>query len=54
MASLVRWRIQYPESCYLELGFAQPLAHARAPLAYAAYRALLQLAREAPSVLTMD
>jgi hypothetical protein len=47
-------RIQYLESCYPELGFGQPQAHARALLAYAAYRGLLQLAREAPSVLPKD
>src|SRR5262250_2193197 len=32
MASLLRWRIQYLESRYLELGLATPLAHARALL----------------------
>lgn len=47
-------RIHYVESCYRELGFPPPLAHARALLAYAAYRGPLQLAREAPSVLSKD
>jgi len=47
-------RIEYLESCYLELGVAPPLARAKAFLAYAGYRGLLQLAREAPSVLLKD
>ena len=47
-------RIQYLVSCYLELGFGQTQARARAMLSYAAYRGLLQLAREAPSVLPND
>jgi AcrR family transcriptional regulator len=47
-------RIRYLESCYRELGFGQPVARAKALLAYAAYRGLLQLAREAPSALPKD
>ena len=47
-------RIAYLESCYQELGLTQPMANARALLAYAAYRGLLQLAREAPSALPDD
>src|SRR5262249_36153573 len=37
-------RIGYLEVCYCELGFAQPLAKAKAVFAYASYRGLLQLA----------
>ncbi|MBV9182204.1 MAG: TetR/AcrR family transcriptional regulator [Acidobacteria bacterium] len=47
-------RVQYLESCYLELGMPRSLAEARALLTYAAYRGLLQLAREAPSVLPKE
>jgi AcrR family transcriptional regulator len=47
-------RIQYLESCYRELGSSEPEAESKALLAYAAYRGLLQLAREAPSVLPKD
>jgi AcrR family transcriptional regulator len=47
-------RIEYIETCYRELGFAQPQAKAKAVLAYAAYRGLLQLAHEAPAVLPTD
>ena len=47
-------RIQYLESCYLEFGLSQPDAYARALLTYSAYRGLLQLAREAPSLLPKD
>ena len=47
-------RIAYLEACYRELGLAQPLAKAKALFAYAAYRGLLQLAHEAPSVLPTD
>jgi AcrR family transcriptional regulator len=47
-------RIEYLEACYRELGLAQPRAKAKAVFAYAAYRGLLQLAHEAPSVLPTD
>jgi AcrR family transcriptional regulator len=47
-------RIAYLESCYREIGLAQPLAHAKALFAYAAYRGLLQLAHEVPSALPKD
>ena len=47
-------RIEYLDSCYRELGFAQPVARAKALFAYAAYRGLLQLAHETPSVLPKD
>jgi AcrR family transcriptional regulator len=47
-------RIGYLDSCYRALGLAPPLARARALLAYAAYRGLLQLAHEAPSALPRD
>jgi AcrR family transcriptional regulator len=46
--------IAYLESCYREIGLAQSLARAKALFAYAAYRGLLQLAHEAPSVLPKD
>jgi hypothetical protein len=47
-------RIEYLETCYRELGLAQPQAKAKAVFAYAAYRGLLQLAHEAPAVLPTD
>jgi AcrR family transcriptional regulator len=47
-------RIGYLETCYRALGLAAPLAKARALLAYAAYRGLLQLAHEAPEALPKD
>jgi hypothetical protein len=47
-------RIEYLETCYRELGLAPPQAKAKAVFAYAAYRGLLQLAHEAPSVLPSD
>ena len=47
-------RIVYLEACYRELGLAPPHAKAKAVFAYAAYRGLLQLAHEAPSVLPTD
>jgi hypothetical protein len=47
-------RIDYLERCYREMGLGEPLARARAVLAYSAYRGLLQLAREAPSSLSAD
>ena len=47
-------RIVYLETCYRELGLAQSVAEAKAVFAYAAYRGLLQLAHEAPSVLPTD
>ena len=47
-------RIKYLESCYRELGAPQQEAESKALFAYAAYRGLLQLAREAPSVLPKD
>jgi len=47
-------RIKYLEACYRALGFTQPRSEAKAVLAYAAYRGLLQLAHEAPAVLPTD
>jgi AcrR family transcriptional regulator len=47
-------RIEYLTTCYRELGLTQARAHAKALLAYAAYRGLLQLAREAPAALPND
>jgi len=48
-------RIGYVEACYRELGAAPALARSKAVFAYAAYRGLLQLAREAPAaVLSTD
>lgn len=47
-------RIEYLEACYRQVGLAQPRAKAKAVLAYAAYRGLLQLAHEAPAVLPAD
>ncbi len=47
-------RIAYLETCYRELGMAEPLAKAHAVFAYAAYRGLLQLAHEAPAALPSD
>jgi AcrR family transcriptional regulator len=47
-------RIGYLETCYRDLGFAQPAARSRALFAYAAYRGLLQLAHEAPGALPPD
>ena len=47
-------RIGYLEKCYRDLGFAQQLAKSKAVFAYAAYRGLLQLAHEAPTVLPTD
>src|SRR5882762_6262321 len=47
-------RVKYLEACYRDLGFTQPRAEAKAVLAYAAYRGLLQLAHEAPAVLPTD
>lgn len=47
-------RIAYLESCYRELGLAEPRAQSMALFAYAAYRGLLQLAHEAPAALPRD
>jgi hypothetical protein len=47
-------RIGYLDACYRTLGLAPPMAKARAVLAYAAYRGLLQLAHEAPGSLPKD
>lgn len=47
-------RIDYLEVCYRHLGFLPAVARARAVFAYAAYRGLLQLAREAPAALPRD
>jgi hypothetical protein len=47
-------RIGFLESCYRELGLPASQAKVKAVLAYAAYRGLLQLAHEAPSVLPDD
>ena len=47
-------RIEYLETCYRQLGFAQPQAKAKAVLSYAAYRGLVQLAHEAPTMLPTD
>lgn len=47
-------RIGYLDTCYRALGLAPAVAKARAVLAYAAYRGLLQLAHEAPGSLPRD
>lgn len=47
-------RIRFLETCYRELGLPISQAKAKAVLAYAAYRGLLQLAHEAPTVLPDD
>ena len=47
-------RIKFLENCYRELGLRSSEAKAKAVLAYAAYRGLLQLAHEAPTVLPDD
>jgi len=47
-------RIDYLEVCYRHLGFPPAVAKIRAVFAYAAYRGLLQLAREAPAALPDD
>lgn len=47
-------RIGFLESCYRELGLPASQAKVKAVLAYAAYRGLLQLAREAPAALPDD
>ena len=47
-------RIGFLERCYSELGLPVSQARVKAVLAYAAYRGLLQLAREAPAVLPDD
>ena len=47
-------RIDFLDACYRELGLSVSQAKAKAVLAYAAYRGLLQLAHEAPAVLPDD
>lgn len=47
-------RVDYLERCYRALGLPPADARARAVLAYAAYRGLLQLAHEAPATLPTD
>ncbi len=47
-------RIAFLETCYRELGIPESQAKAKAVLAYAAYRGLLQLAHEAPAGLPDD
>lgn len=47
-------RIGFLETCYRELGLPVSQAKAKAVLAYASYRGLLQLAHEAPAVLPDD
>ena len=47
-------RIDYLETCYKKLGLSPAEAKARAVLAYAAYRGILQLAHEAPASLPKD
>ena len=44
-------RIGYLEACYRELGASPGLAKSQAVFAYAAYRGLLQLARESPAAI---
>lgn len=48
------FRIGYLEACYQDLGLSPVEANAKALFAYAAYRGLVQLAHEAPSVLPRD
>jgi AcrR family transcriptional regulator len=47
-------RIGFLETCYRELGLPVSQAKAKAVLAYAAYRGLLQLAHEVPAVVSDD
>ena len=47
-------RIAYLEQCYSDAGLPKSLAKAKAVLAYAAYRGLLQLAHESPGALPKD
>ena len=47
-------RIDFLASCYRELGLHLSQAKAKAVLAYAAYRGIVQLAHEAPAVLPED
>lgn len=47
-------RIDFLETCYRELGLPPSQAKAKAVLAYAAYRGLLQLAHEASAALPDD
>jgi AcrR family transcriptional regulator len=47
-------RIAYLESCYRDAGLTPPIARSTALFAYSAYRGLLQLAHEAPTVLPKD
>ena len=47
-------RIRFLETCYREIGLPVSQSKAKAVLAYAAYRGLLQLAHEAPAVLPDD
>jgi AcrR family transcriptional regulator len=54
LARVAAARIGYLETCYRELGLDRAAARARALLAYAAYRGLLQLAHEAPREIPAD
>jgi AcrR family transcriptional regulator len=51
LTRIATMRIDYLERSYAALGFAPAAAKAQAVFAYAAYRGLLQLAREAPASL---
>jgi AcrR family transcriptional regulator len=51
LARVAEVRVRYLERCYRDLGLDRETAAARALFAYAAYRGLLQLAREAPGAL---
>jgi AcrR family transcriptional regulator len=54
LSRVASMRIDYLRTCYGELGLDPREAQARAVFAYAAYRGLLQLAREAGGVLPAD
>ncbi len=54
LARVAQRRVAYLAQCYRELGVEEKDAAARALLAYAAYRGLLQLAREAPTEVAVD
>ncbi|HYD51754.1 MAG TPA: TetR family transcriptional regulator [Gemmatimonadaceae bacterium] len=54
LARVAARRIAYLAACYRDAGLEAPLADAMATFAYAAYRGLLQLAREAPAALPRE
>lgn len=54
LGRVAAFRVGYLEACYQDLGFSAVEAGATALFAYAAYRGLVQLAHEAPTVLPRD